>query len=98
MARIDLEWGGGGFSVILNLKDGQLFPYGGKPEFHQEFGGKCYYTSRSGMSGAGWIPGSPYFRRVQGYRTDTQRPDWPQGCETRATVGGKSVAASGRSR
>jgi hypothetical protein len=67
---------------MINLQTGELityfghdFRYGeGHPHagktFAEIYGGKQYYTSRSKLSGAGWIPRNPLLIKVGGYRTD----------------------------
>jgi hypothetical protein len=91
--RIELNWGGGDFSVALNLKDGQLHAYKGSEQFHGEFGGKCYYTSRSGASGAGFINASPFVRSVSTYRTDSSFIEFPNEQYLGHTVGDITVVA-----
>lgn len=72
MARLDLGWGGGEIEILVDLKTGEVHAYAGGEDFHARYGGKCYYTSRSGLSGAGWVPARPWLRKVDGYRVDTR--------------------------
>lgn len=73
---MDLSWGDGNFDVLLDVNPQTgvyLFPYGGPgaaQTVHERFGGRNYYTSRSGCSGAGWVPDRPGLFRVAVYRTD----------------------------
>ena len=72
--KINLRWGGGGFDVLLDLRTGHLMAYSSEvaaAEVHSRFGGKNYYRSRSGMSGAGWVTGNMALRKVETYRVDT---------------------------
>lgn len=69
MSQINFEYGQGYIGVLLNLKEGGFHACTEK-DFYERFGGKQYYTSRSGLSGAGWIPGKPWLMDVQGYRVD----------------------------
>ncbi len=76
--RIKLQWGGGSFSILLDMVSRWLFPYSSEEaakEIHDRFGGRNYYCSRSGMSGAGWIPQSITRRLVFAYRVDIVYPE-----------------------
>ncbi len=70
---MNLNWGSGSFDVILDLRTGIIMEYTkeNKERIHSHYGGKNYYISCSGLSGAGWIPDSPYFRKLSTYRVDT---------------------------
>ena len=75
--RIDLSWGDGGFSVILDIRNGELYPYSSKEaaqELHERLGGNNYYVSNSGASGAGWCPNRPYLYVLGTYRVDVTLP------------------------
>lgn len=88
MARLDLAWGDGSFSILLDLRNMQILAYSSEQsaaEVHRKFGGKNYYRSCSGMSGEGWIPWNPALRAVSTYRVDSAYIDAPrleQGQET----------------
>ena len=76
--RTDLAWSGGDADIIcdielLNLNDHSVFFVNYEhdtEEAHEELGGKNYYRSCSGLSGAGYafLPPSAFF--VSSYRTD----------------------------
>lgn len=75
--RMDLAWGGGKFDVLLDLRWGALMPYASEKSaayVHERLGGQNYYRSRSGLSGAGWVPGHMALRKVATYRTDVAYP------------------------
>ena len=55
MKRLTLSWGAGFSSHFIDLKNKKVHVYSGNAELHEEFGGTCYYTSRSGASGEGFI-------------------------------------------
>ena len=72
-SRINLEWGGGIFNVIVDWKNSIIFPYASSHHaeyVHNRFGGKNYYVSRIGKSGAGWIPNHVNVTQVSTYRVD----------------------------
>jgi hypothetical protein len=82
-ARIDLDFGGGHIDCLLNLASGQIERYRGDsrdfPRYgeearadgiHSRLGGKQYYQSRSGSSGAGWVPAKPTLKKIGTYRVD----------------------------
>lgn len=68
-ARIDLCFGGGHIDCLLDLVSGTIEQYRGD-SIHSRLGGKQYYQSRSGLSGAGWVPAKPTLKRVGTYRID----------------------------
>ncbi|MBI2612201.1 hypothetical protein HYW59_00075 [Candidatus Kaiserbacteria bacterium] len=87
-SRIDLRYGGGEIDILLDLRSSSLVAYHGDevryregeippPSFHARYGGKQYYSSRSGASGAGWVPARPWLATVTGYRTDVRSPWLP---------------------
>lgn len=56
---MDLQWGQGVNDWIMTSEGHKVLPYSSFDEakvVHSAFGGKCYYTSRSGLSGAGYVP------------------------------------------
>lgn len=58
--RIEIGYAGGVSSVILDLKEQKVFVYAEAPDnIHNQYGGEQYYTSRSSLSGKGWIPANP---------------------------------------
>jgi len=73
-----LQYGGGYKSAFAHINKGKLkiHEYNGltADEIHERFGGKQYYRSRSGASGAGYVPDSPDIRPVNAYRVDTRYP------------------------
>ena len=80
MARTELAWGGGNFDVFLDLGSRSLVPYfsaEAAEKIHEAYGGLNYYRSRSGLSGAGWIPGNIALRMVSTYRVDTHYVEAP---------------------
>lgn len=77
-SRIDLNWGGGEFSVLLDIRTNKLYAYSDSEtvkQLHEELGGKNYYESLTGLSGAGWVPARPYLRLLSTYRTDASIED-----------------------
>lgn len=72
----DLMWGGGTSTLLLSFEDGQAvvldYEYDTE-EIHRLLGGKRYYVSRSGNSGAGYVTRIPQevgFIPVGLYRAD----------------------------
>ena len=56
MKNLEVEFAGGRDSVLMNMENGQLFSYEVDSKLlHSLYGGKQYYTSCSGMSGAGFL-------------------------------------------
>lgn len=73
--RIDVSWGGGESSLFLDLtgKEPRLLDYEyDNQELHERCGGKHYYESRSGNSGAGWLKNLGALLPVGYYRVDTR--------------------------
>jgi len=70
----NLSFGGGTFDVLLDFADRNITVYNGGEEFHARYGGRQYYKSWSGLSGAGWIPTRLDRIVVRGYRTETESP------------------------
>lgn len=70
----NLSFGGGEFDVLIDIPNRAFVVYNGGEEFHARYGGKQYYQSRSGLSGAGWIPTRMDRVVVAGYRTETESP------------------------
>ncbi len=71
--RIDLGWGGGKFDVLLDYRNMRLYPYSDVDrvsKLHTWYGGKLYYTSHTGLTGAGWIDNLPTVEKVSTYRVD----------------------------
>ena len=55
-SRISLAFGGGYDTIIYSVKKNRFFSYEQeRTEIHQIYGGKQYYESRSGLSGAGYL-------------------------------------------
>jgi len=82
-SRIELGFGGGDIDCLLDLASGRIERYAGDPRdfprygeepcadgIHSRLGGKQFYQSRSGCSGAGWIPAKPTLKKVGTYRVD----------------------------
>lgn len=58
--RINLQFDGHGSTILWSISRRQFFAYEtDRDELHSLFGGKSYYTSRSGCSGAGYIIPDP---------------------------------------
>lgn len=79
--RTDLFWRGGNQTVICDIEmlrhDGKIYfmEYEQETEeVHSEFGGKNYYVSCSGLSGAGYADLPSFAFPVNTYRIDTKRP------------------------
>lgn len=71
---MELRYGGGQKDavVVLGNSEVRVYRYGEDTDsLHASVGGRQYYRSRSGASGAGHIPDLPQVRRVSTYRTDT---------------------------
>ncbi len=72
--QIDLNWGSSRGSVVVDLSSNEILNYYKDHEkIHELYGGKNYYQSRSGMSGAGFLPKDPFKQILvfKGYRTTT---------------------------
>lgn len=70
----NLSFGGGEFDVLLDFPSRDVVVYNGGDDFHARYGGKQYYVSCSGLSGAGWIPTRLDRIVARGYRTETETP------------------------
>lgn len=78
--RIRAEYGGGADTVFFDICRRTAISYemavrNDIPEdefFHSRYGGKVFYRSRTGLSGAGWYESAraPYLVRFGWYRTD----------------------------
>ncbi len=81
-----LEFGAGNADAVLDLAKCKVEMYNEagleSNPFHVRFGGRQYYTSHSGLSGAGWIADRPDLRPVAVLRTDVSRPKVPSVTET----------------
>ena len=64
------EYGRGAEAAVLDLTQGIRYFSGQSEKLVQEFGGNQYYTSCSGISGAGWINGHPRLIEANCYRAD----------------------------
>ncbi len=85
-SRIELGYGGGSIDMLFDISSNNIIPYKGSKnfgrtdlpadpdDFHSRFGGKQYYQSQSGASGAGWIPAKPTLKKLYGYRIDVGSP------------------------
>lgn len=94
--RIDLMWGNGSFDVLLDLRTQQLLPYADVADaeiVHDRFGGKNYYRSGSGLSGAGWVPTSITLPKAATYRVDSVYVEGPSLAEgsVEYTLPGRSL-------
>lgn len=79
MGRLNLEFGGGHYDAVLDFARGKVELYTGEDvgageHFHSRHGGRQYYTSRSGLSGAGYAPARPTLKPVGSYRIDVSIP------------------------
>lgn len=77
--HIDLSWGDGGTDLFIAPCDGGLEILDYEYDFgriHERCGGKNYYMSRSGCSGAGYIKTYADLTRVGYYRVDTVHNDF----------------------
>lgn len=74
--KIELSYGGGSDTVLYSAKANHFFSFEKDGEkLHQIYGGKTYYTSRTGLSGAGFIQPKPQDNdlvRFGWYRTDAR--------------------------
>ena len=78
---MELNFGGGSFDCLLDVTTGEFWPYAGEnsaAEIHKKWGGSNYYLSRSGLSGAGFIPRRLEVRKVSTYRVDSYHIEAPQ--------------------
>ena len=72
--KYDVKWGDGCSDMFIEVKDGKpvLLDYEYDTErLHEMCGGKCYYCSRSGASGAGYFRTLGSLIRVGAYRVDS---------------------------
>lgn len=77
-AKTDLSWGSGSTDLFLHVSEGgiDLIDYEFEASFvHSQGGGKCYYSSRSGNSGEGYIHHYGELTPVGYYRVDTAHND-----------------------
>lgn len=83
MSRIELYYGDATPSAFVDLAKSETHVYtpGTAEALHERFGGKRYYQSRSGRTGAGWIPACPTLRQCAVLRTDENAPKFPKGGE-----------------
>jgi hypothetical protein len=74
---IDVSWGSGDTTLWINPVNGgfELLDYEfDTARIHEICSGRCYYTSRSGASGAGYIYHTGNLTKVGYYRVDTVNP------------------------
>ena len=74
MKRIDVSWCGGFSNLFIEVKGDKpvLLDYEYDTELlHEMCGGRCYYRSRSGCSGAGYVESLGSLVKVGSYRVDT---------------------------
>ncbi|MBX9671052.1 MAG: hypothetical protein K2X93_25910 [Candidatus Obscuribacterales bacterium] len=90
---MELTWGNGTTTAILDLKSGRIHMYTGSDEFHAQFGGARLSRSRSGRSGKGWIPSRPWLKTVGTYRTDVTTGNMFHQGEKQGSVGDVVVIA-----
>jgi hypothetical protein len=93
---MNLGWGGGTFDVLLDLRSRQLIAYSSETaaaKVHQIYGGKNYYCSCSGMSGAGWIPSHMTLRSIATYRVDSAYIEAPDLASVQETLPGLAIIA-----
>lgn len=79
MKHIDISFGGGYTKLFLKFENGlpRVLDYEyDTDEIHEICGGRQYYTSRSGLSGAGRIESYKSLIPVGYYRTDVVNFDW----------------------
>jgi len=78
--RMELFWGNGISSVIYDAKKEKLLIYGNpqaREYLHNQYGGKVYYISRSGMSGKGYIENFQSLIKLGFYRVRGGiQPEW----------------------
>lgn len=71
MSKMFLKWGEGNSDILLDLKSGRLFRYEDDfSEVHKRYGGKVTYTSRTGLTGEGYITDTESVIMLDWYRTD----------------------------
>ncbi len=94
--RINIGWSVKDFSVLLDLRTGEFIAYasvGDATRVHEAYGGRNYYRSRSGLSGAGWIPGHVALQSLATYRVDGAYVEAPRINNIPATMLGFVVIA-----
>lgn len=77
--RIEVEFGQGTDTILLEVETNRVWSYEtDREELHNLHGGKQYYFSRSGLSGAGYLePDSDHsLLLVGGYRVDAPSVRW----------------------
>lgn len=75
---MEFRYGNGNLTVLFDPRRGDpLFVYTADTagNVHATYGGRRFYTSRSGRSGAGYIPFTPVVRVMNAYRVDVARRD-----------------------
>jgi len=72
MRRIDVEYGKGMSTVLFSIIDNKFYDWEQDGEIlHKKYGGESYYSSRSGLSGAGYLePALDDLIEFGYYRTD----------------------------
>ncbi len=82
---MDLRFGSGDAEALLDMTTQRVVMVN-DPEtlgkFAEQQGGRLYYQSRSGLSGAGWVPNRLTLRPCGVLRTDVARPSIPTAEET----------------
>lgn len=76
--KYDVKWGDGCSDMFIEVKDGKpvLLDYEYDTErLHEMCGGRCYYASRSGASGAGYFNSLGSLIPLGSYRVDTVHND-----------------------
>lgn len=79
MAKINIAFGSGCTELFLKYENGapRVLDYEyDYAEIHKICGGRQYYTSRSGLSGDGWLQSYRNLIPVGYYRTDVAHFDW----------------------
>jgi hypothetical protein len=76
MKKLQLEFGGGSDTIIYSVKENRFYSYENDTQkIHNRYGGKLYYSSRTGMSGSGFLEVSPAENDIiifGYYRTDAK--------------------------
>ncbi|NPV45247.1 MAG: hypothetical protein HPY70_14935 [Firmicutes bacterium] len=68
-------WEGGSCSIMYDVVENRLFHYEQDcEEVHRRYGGELYYTSRTGMTGEGYITDTRNLIFLSQYRTDCRGP------------------------
>ena len=69
--KMKVKWGAGESDVIWDMRsDGKFSYYQATSFFHEAYGGKNYYQSKSGKSGAGTLERADSLVKLNPYRTD----------------------------